>query len=169
MSILGAPFTLITNQGELDGVLYQTEALSENIRRWQNHILPKLKAKNPNRSESQILNSDDSQPPLWAIEQTHVVYVNSSFKPFAAIASSYSKTMSIEGLPKLGSSCTFRLPQYGEYTSDCVLYVKLTGFQATSALDKVRYCELLVKVRKKIHPLPLHPLLHTLGTQMLHQ
>lgn len=142
MSLTGGPFTLITNQGKLDEILYQTDALNQNIKYWKTTILPELKRKNPSRSNEDLLASQAALPPLWAIEKTHVLFVNNSFKPFAAVASNYSKSMSIEGLPTFGTSCTFKLPQYGEFTNDCVLYVKLTGFRAVNALDKVRYCEL---------------------------
>jgi hypothetical protein len=140
---LGGPFTLVTNQGKLDQLLYQQDVLNVNRRMWQERNLPALRRKYPGMSDEQLKRQDEAWPPMWEIEKTHVVFTNFAYKPFAAIAAQYSKNGSIEGLPTLGTSCSFRLPQYGEFTNDCVLYVKLTGFSAVNALDKVRYTELL--------------------------
>lgn len=86
----------------------------------------------------------DWMPTIQDIEKTHMMFVNSTFKPIIAMASSYRKVGANGGPNRtLGSRLVFTVPVNGEFVNDMVVNLKLVGLQATLAQDKVRYVELL--------------------------
>jgi hypothetical protein len=80
-------------------------------------------------------------PNLTQIEKTHSVFVNASYKPFAAMAFEYHKTNS--NGPKFGSTSSFNLQQRGTFYSDMVVHVQLSGLTSVDPGDKVRYVSFL--------------------------
>jgi hypothetical protein len=141
---VGGVFTLISNQGIQDQLVMAVDDLKANIRQITKNKLAILQEDNPNATLQELVAKDNAwMPTLAAIERTHIVYVNSSFKPFAAIAHEYSKTGPRGGKANLGTTFSFALPIIGDFVNDAVLYVKLTGLSAKNALDKVRYVEYL--------------------------
>jgi len=67
----------------------------------------------------------EEDPTLADIEQTHVLFVNAHFKPFAAIAYEYNK-VSLSNVT-LGSEIQFSIPQFGDFFNDMVLHLTLTA------------------------------------------
>lgn len=141
---LGGVFTLISNVGSQDKLLNATEKLLDTIKKNSFNKLKELRNLFPGMSDRDLLKKDTAwMPELQSLEESHVVFVNSTFKPYIAIAHEYSKTVPRGGKAALGSTFSFTFPIIGEFVNDAVMYVKLTGLSAISALDKVRYVELL--------------------------
>jgi len=141
---VGGIFQLVSNDGIQDQLIMQTEKLLFNIKKISCDRIAKLKSANPNITEDDIMNTNEAwMPTLSSIEQSHILFINSSFKPFVAMAHEYAKTSARGGLPALGSSFEFQLPINGDFINDCIVYVKLTGLSSVSSLDKVRYYEML--------------------------
>jgi len=153
---VGGVFQLITNVGIQDRLIMATDQLMKNIRKIGCKNLSELRKKYPEKSDQELFTQKEGWMPLLKdIEKTHVLFVNSSFKPFVAMAHEYSKTPPRQGKASLGSTFSFTLPIIGEFVNDMVMYIKLTGLSAVSALDKVRYVEflghrLMKKVRFKV-------------------
>jgi hypothetical protein len=140
----GGVFQLISNDGIQDQLLMATNDLTANIMNITRNKLSVLSKQNPKLSVQQLIARDTAwMPTLAAIEQSHIVFINATFKPFASIAHEYSKTGPRGGKASLGTSCVFALPIVGDFINDTVLYVKLTGLSAKNSLDKVRYVEYL--------------------------
>lgn len=141
---VGGVFQLISNTGIQDRLIMATDVLMKNIRQNARKKIAHLRQLNPNKTDEDLVKMNEAwMPTLRAIEKSHIMFVNSSFKPFVAMAHEYSKTPPRQGKPSLGSTFSFTLPIIGEFVNDMVMYVKLTGLTAVSALDKVRYVEFL--------------------------
>lgn len=139
---VGGVFTLITNDGIQDKLIMATDLLSERLKLLKEAQIAELKKKYPGKTEAQLADMDFNwQPTLNMVEKSHVVFVNSTFKPYASIAHEYSKTLPSTTNPAFGSTFHFTLPIYGDFVNDAVLHVKLTGLTANLAQDKVRYVE----------------------------
>ena len=102
----GGIFNLITNDGKQDRMLMASELLSQR--------LAEIKASRANM--------DNPNPTLSDIERTHILFMNAHFKPFAAMAYEYNKV--VANNPTLGSKVQFSIPQFGDFFSDMVVYVK---------------------------------------------
>ena len=140
----GGVFQLITNTGLQDRLIMATDKLIENMNKIAKNNLEKQRKLNPNIPDKVLLTKEESWIPIVQdIEKTHLLFVNASFKPFVAMAHEYSKTPTRQGKASLGNSFSFTLPVIGDFVNDAVVYIKLTGLAAVSALDKVRYVEFL--------------------------
>ena len=73
----------------------------------------------------------DPTPTLVDIERTHILFVNSHFKPFAAIGYEYNKVRANTGTPMLGGSVQFSIPQFGDFFNDMVINVTLAATSAS--------------------------------------
>lgn len=141
---VGGVFTLITNEGQQDKLMLATEMLSRRIKDIAYERLCNLRAENPGVPVEELMKWKQSyMPTLVDIERTHVLFVNSAFKPFASIAREYSKTPCAQGVPKLGNSFSFIVPIIGNFVSDMAIHIKLVGLSAVNAADRVRYVDLL--------------------------
>ena len=100
---------MITNDGKQDRMLMASELLSQR--------LAEIKASR--------VHMDNPNPTLSDIERTHILFMNAHFKPFAAMAYEYNKVTANN--PTLGSKVQFSIPQFGDFFSDMVVYVKLTA------------------------------------------
>lgn len=141
---VGGVFTLITNTGIQDKLIMATDELMQRMRTIGCTRLENLRLKYPGLSDELIIKKDYNwMPTLAAIEKTHTVFVNSTFKPYVSIAHEYSKTNASGGQAKLGQSFIFKMPVIGEFVSDSVVHIRLENFAAINNLDKVRYVELL--------------------------
>ena len=141
---VGGVFQLISNQGIQDRLIMATDQLMENVRCISKDRIQAMRMQYPGKSDAELGKMDEAwMPTLRAIEKTHILFINSSFKPFVAMAHEYSRTPPRQGKATLGSTFSFTLPIIGEFVNDMVMYVKLTGLSAVSALDKVRYVEFL--------------------------
>lgn len=126
----GGIFQLLVNDGAQDKLLMATELLNDRLKE-----IERLRCKNPAIK--------DTTPTLVDIERTHVLFVNSHFKPFVAVAYEYNKIGVQEGIVDFGNVITFSIPQFGDFFNDMVLNVKLTGLGAGATSTQARYCEFL--------------------------
>jgi large exoprotein involved in heme utilization and adhesion len=76
----------------------------------------------------------DPTPTLVDIERTHILFVNSHFKPFAAIAYEYNKVRANTGVPQFNGSVSFSIPQFGDFFADMVVNVNLSATSATAGV-----------------------------------
>jgi hypothetical protein len=140
----GGTFQLLTNKGIQDRLIMATDRLIKNIKKISYHKLQDLRTANPGKTEHEIMAmEEDWMPSMGEIDRSHIVFINSYFKPFVAMSKEYTKVHPRQGEAKLGSTFSFTLPIIGEFINDAVMYVRLTGLSAVSALDKVRYVEFL--------------------------
>ena len=114
----GGVFKLIANDGKSDRIIMATALLDQRI----NEIIRMRKK----------LGHIDTLPSLLDIEKTHILFVNSHFKPYAAIGFEYNKVMSLGGTARLGSNLTFSLPQFGDFFNDIVCRIRLNEVSAVS-------------------------------------
>ena len=111
----GGVFQIITNDGKQDRMLMATALLNRRLA-----LIEDARSKDPTVS--------DPTPTLLDIEKTHVLFMNASFKPFAAIGYEYQKVSSQSGSLSLGSSnITFSLPTYGDFISDMCVHATVTA------------------------------------------
>lgn len=140
----GGVFQLLTNQGRQDNLLLAIRLLKERVRQIKEKNMKAIRRENPSITSAEMKQLRSQWiPTLKSIETTHSVFIKHSFKPFLAMTHEYSKNVTGRGTQKLGSTYNFNINQKGQFTNDMVMYVKLTGLQATSSLDKVRYAEFL--------------------------
>jgi hypothetical protein len=149
---VGGVFQLITNTGLQDKILYAREALDKRILDIAQEKVDRIQraraAKGlPPYTPSELFEIKENwQPTVDALDRTHVVFINSSYKPYVPIAHEYSRTPPRQGVPKLSNgeeTFSFTLPIIGEFVNDAVVYIKLTDLSTVSALDKIRYAEYL--------------------------
>jgi hypothetical protein len=139
---VGGVFQLITNNGIQDRLIMATEELLRNVKCISGKNLANLRKRNPRVSDKKLLSmEEDWMPTLRAIEKTHIMFINSSFKPFVAMAHEYTKTPPRQGKASLGNKFSFTLPIIGEFVNDMVMYVKITGLSAVGPGSKVRWSE----------------------------
>jgi len=112
-------FTIVTNDGKPDQMILATELLRKRLAE-----ITRAREANPS-----II---DKTPTLMDIERTHILYTNSTFKPFAAIGFEYSRAQVNSGTATLGSNVQFSIPQFGDFFHDMVLYVELKQPTLTS-------------------------------------
>lgn len=113
----GGVFKLIANDGKADRIIMATELL--------NHRLKQIMCMRQKQGLA------DNTPTLVDIERTHILYVNSHFKPFAAIGYEYGKTGTQTGTPNWAGTTQFSIPQFGDFFSDMVLHTTLASTSAT--------------------------------------
>lgn len=141
---VGAVFNLIANDGMQDELLLKTSDLIRRLNEIKLEKLKLMREKYPQMDDKFLTNSIMNwSPVLSELEKSHVIFINSTFKPYAAMSHEYSKTPSQGGLPKLGSTFNFAFPIFGEFVNDAVLHIKLSGLAAVNPVDKVRYYEFL--------------------------
>jgi len=117
----GGLFQLISNDGKQDKMLMATDFLNDRLRR--------IRA--IREADSSI---DDKMPTLADIERTHVLFMSAHFKPFAATAYEYNKTIPT-GAANLGSPITFSIAQFGDFFNDMCLHLVLSGPVITGTAD----------------------------------
>ena len=123
----GGIFTLITNDGKQDCMLMATELLRKRLCR--------IKEARKNAGL-------DPTPTLVDIEKTHILFMNTHFKPFAALGYEYNKVLSSSGGATLGSTIQFSIPQFGDFFHDMALHVKFDEPTITEgATPTYRWCE----------------------------
>ncbi len=154
----GGIFKLLINEGMQDKLLLATSVLNNRLKKIQKFNVERTKYLPVN-----LRNSIDLEksylPDINAIDMTHMIIVNGSFKPFVSAGFEYNKVQS-NGETKLGQTASFVLPVFGDFINDAVVHVKMTGLRSVSPLDRVRYVafpghKLLKKVSFKINANPL--------------
>jgi hypothetical protein len=140
---VGGVFQLINNEGIQDKLIMATDKLRKKINQISSKKLKDMRKQYPGKTDKQLFKMNTSwMPTLAAIEKTHIVFINSSFKPFVSMAYEYSKTLPT-GNKDLGNTLSFTMPVYGEFVNDAVVYIKLEGLAAINSQDKVKYIEML--------------------------
>lgn len=164
----GNIFTLQINDGKQDALLNATETMIKRLRTIQKERLKesirKIAAKLVADAEADPGNLKTEAaikafkadplsyceaapqaiyPVLRELSVSHTSFINSQWKPFVALAFTYLKTTEREGNPIFDSTVSFKINQEATWISDQVLHVRLTGFRALAAPDRVKYCELL--------------------------
>jgi hypothetical protein len=133
----GGIFKLLVNDSIQDKLLMASDYLRYRI----NHISDVNKKNIGRYGLSHDLDLNNSWlPDMNMIEKTHVLFVNSSYKPFVATGFEYNK---VQGSGNFGSNVVFSVPTFGDYVNDMVVHVKLSGLKSVSELDRVRYVSLL--------------------------
>lgn len=137
-------FVLVTNTGSQDELLNATSFLKQRI---NDAILKKSKKYSQSDllslpKNNAYLNIESSAlPSLSAIEQSHNTFINGTFKPYVPVSFSYVKIATTNA--KFGTSVKFTLPNQGNFISDMVLNVVLTGLSALDPRDRVRYVSMV--------------------------
>jgi len=99
-------FKLLANDGKADRMILATKLLYQRIQ-----DIMYIRSRQ---------GRDDITPTLTDLERTHIIFVNSHFKPFAAIGYEYNKVRPNSGSPTLGSGVQFSIPQFGDFFHDMV-------------------------------------------------
>jgi hypothetical protein len=62
----------------------------------------------------------DPTPTLVDLERTHILFVNSHFKPFAAMGYEYNRVRSNSGTAAFNGSVQFSIPQFGDFNQNII-------------------------------------------------
>ncbi len=125
----GGVFILVSNDGRMDQMLIGNEMLRDTI--------TSVRARRAANGEADI------NPSLGDLERSHVLFVNSHWKPYVAIALQYFKVS--QNNVSLGTEFQVSIPQYGDFFTDMVANVVIstpsTSFTGTgsAASDRVLY------------------------------
>lgn len=124
----GAIFTLVTQDDKTDKYFTAIDLLIQRI--------------NDIKKINKIPTTKD-------IEKTHLLYTKSRYIPYVAVTSDYV-IVQPTGLLDFGSTIEFTLPNYGHFTSDIVLYIRLDAVgnkneyinnsEPTSDMPLYKYC-----------------------------
>lgn len=143
---VGGIFTIITNNGIQDKLIMNMDLLASRIKDIVGQRFNALRRdpKYVGKKDIDIMKAtNDWIPRLVDIEKSHIVFVNATFKPYVSVAHEYSKTLPKGGQSVLGQSFGFTMPTIGEFVGDSVVHIRLSGFAAKAAANKVRYIEML--------------------------
>ena len=119
----GGVFKITANDGKADRIIMATLLLNQRIVDITCRRAAQGKA--------------DTTPTLVDLEQTHIIYMNAHFKPFAAIGFEYNKVRPA-GSATLGAGVTFNIPQFGDFFYDMVCRVRLTSFMGVAGKSPVQ-------------------------------
>jgi hypothetical protein len=122
----GNVFQLMINDGKQDHFLMAYDSLKEDIANYGSKY-----------------GEDNVSKILEKIKQTHSIFINNEYKPFAPMAYSYYKANDKSGLQKFGSQTEFKIPLGGTWIHDMVLHIRLSGLSTKSPLDKIKFADLL--------------------------
>lgn len=115
---------MITNDGRQDRMLMASDLLKKRI----------AEIKGPLGKGEVTLND---------IEQTHILFTNAHFKPFAAIGFEYNKVTATSA-GTLGGSVQFSIPQFGDFFHDMVLHTVIQQPKLTTSSfppAKMKWCD----------------------------
>lgn len=113
-------FQLLTNDGKQDRMLLASDLLRCRLK----GITEEMKRKNPNA---------EPIPTLADIEKTHILFVNSHYKPYAAVSFEYNKVGSMGGNVKWNNNLKFSIEQFGDFFADMAVYLKIAPLVASDA------------------------------------
>lgn len=134
----GGIFKLIANSGIQDKLLMATDYLNYRLK-----IINLRNKKKSNTDNQSLLDLDSSWiPDINAIGKSHMIFINSSFKPFVASGFEYNKS-SARGTLGFGTDVVFTVPVFGDFVNDCVVHIKISELTTINPLDRVRYVSFL--------------------------
>ena len=113
-----ASFALLANDGAADFVLTATNLLQARLLAIMQRRL--------------AMGAANTLPTLTDIAQSHVIYTNSSFKPFVAVNYEYVAHRMKTGTLAFGQTVSFEFPAFGDFVYDMVLNVVTKTLQATA-------------------------------------
>ena len=125
-------YQLIVNKGIQDQLLHDSDFLENRIK----EIKQRKKA----------MNAENPIPSIEDIEETHIVFTKSHFKPHVRVALEYY-TQQPAGSARLGTTVDFHIKEAGEFFHDMVLYMKLAqptlSYSTSNESDKplMRWCD----------------------------
>jgi len=131
----GAIFSLVLNDARFDKYITATDYLSSRIKTLRFTRKSQCKA--------------NTVPTFAELGQSHILYVKSTYKPYAAVASEYSKVQAStinNKLTSAGGDLEFTFPINGNFTSDMAFHVNFsalgsaTAEEATAETPYYRYC-----------------------------
>lgn len=128
MSTAGA-YLLINNDGKQEQILFSAKLLSDRLQYYSDQ-----RCKRPEIR--------DKTPSLFEIEQTHMIYVHSHFRPFVAVASEYNK-MGATGAIGFGNTLKFSIPQVGDFYNDMAIRFQFSALTLGPTATKARFCDFL--------------------------
>lgn len=136
----GGVFTLITRDERFDRYFQATRALSRRLAA---------------AARARAAAGEPCAAPTFAdVERTHVLFVNSQYRPFVSVGSEYTrvKATGATALGPAGSSLDFAFPAHGHFVSDMAFHVRVrplgsaaaaaAGDAPTAAAPLYRYCAL---------------------------
>ncbi len=82
--------------------------------------------------------------------KTHSIFLNYTYKPFVSCGVEYMSSQFSNNI-QFGNSLKISLPIYGDFITQPVISITLTGLEATDIVNKVKYCEFIGhKILKKV-------------------
>jgi hypothetical protein len=121
-------FRLMVNDGKADKMIMATDMLDCRIKE-----ITALRM-------AEGYTDGEELPTLLDIEQTHILFVNAHFRPFAAVAYEYARVRVQSGTPQFGGSVTFSIPQQGDFFHDMVINVTLSAATVTPSTATAFTC-----------------------------
>lgn len=112
MSNTGGVFSLQTRDGSEDKILTAVEVLNKRL---------------AGIRTAKILMGKDPVPTLTELEETHQFFIKSAYKPYVPVSSEYFKTTPSSPVG-FGNQVVFELPTVGDFISDQVVRVVISGF-----------------------------------------
>jgi hypothetical protein len=148
----GGIFNIITNTSNADRLIFAQDFLTKRI----NTI---IKQRDPGITDEVLVQlpqndkyiniNNTALPSLIEIEKSHTTFINGAYKPCIPLASQYIKVGS--NAPNFGSTITYQMPSIGNFITDSVLHIHLTGMSAIDLRDRVRYVAMLAhRLIKKV-------------------
>jgi len=115
-----AVFMLIANDGRADQMIMATSLLHARI--------------DDVRGIRMDMGHDDVNPTLADIERTHLLFMNATFKPFAAFGFEYQRVQPT-GSITYGSTLKYSIPQAGDFFADMGVLFTMNALAGTSTLS----------------------------------
>jgi hypothetical protein len=138
----GGVFTLIANDGKADRLIMATDLLKNRLRDIQ--------------CSKEANNEADPFPTLLDIERTHILFMNATFKPFAAMAYEYNKVRPQSGNTALGGNVQFSIPQFGDFFNDMVVHVQLAAAAITAGVCPAAVTDTLTGSGTAVYTMTTH-------------
>lgn len=121
----GAVFNLITRDGRQDKFLTAVDMLNQHM--------SGIRAA---RTIANAIAGDETNlptaPTMAEIEQTHVMFLKPTSKPYIPVACEYSKQGSTTPAT-FGEDLTFEVPEFGDFIMDQMVRIKISGFGVQGA------------------------------------
>lgn len=112
----GAVFSLIINSGKVDQILQLENLLDNRL----NTLVNRLRES----GQDPVVNIPD-------IEQTHLTFVNSKWRPIVKMAWDYLPVKPSAGTAQFGSGVNFEIPQAGDFIHDMLFSISIDKIQTS--------------------------------------
>lgn len=137
-----ATSVIVTNTGAQNNLLLATERLRKRVVVIQDRIARERSTKVKATGTAGLVESERQWfSTLAELEQSHLVFVASSYKPFVSLSQQYFK--STAGAALFDNKVKFTMPIQGEFINDAVVHIRIEGLSAVDAANKVRFVEMI--------------------------